>query len=122
MLCTIGFLGKLIRFIFGGDRMVFTATVTQRMSAYRVIVGGLYRHSGTHNMYRVTGMARDSLDAGQHVVLYEQLFESRERVTQVPLPSGTVWTRTLESFVSRDKAGAQRFQLLYQPCDRSRAE
>jgi len=59
-----------------------------------IIIGGVYRHfKGPEKIYRVLRVAHDCDNPKKEVVVYEQLYETKE------FPRGTTWTRPLEDFL-----------------------
>jgi hypothetical protein len=60
----------------------------------KIVIGGVYRHfKGPEKIYRVLNIALDCEDPQRKIVVYEQLYATKD------LPIGTIWARPLEDFV-----------------------
>jgi hypothetical protein len=75
-----------------------------------IVVGGLYRHfKGPDKVYRVLRIAYDCDNPKKEIVVYEQLYESKD------FPRGTVWVRPLEEFLGEkwvEGGLVKRFELV----------
>lgn len=63
-----------------------------------VILKGLYRHTTTGNIYKVIGVGRSVENPNKEVVIYQQLYESKLKDTDIVLPNGSLWTRDIDDY------------------------
>ena len=59
---------------------------------------GVYKHVVSGKMYNVLGVGRHVGDVNKMLVMYEQMYESRLRGSDVVLPIGHLWVRDVEDF------------------------
>ncbi len=62
------------------------------------IIKGIYKYNKTGNLYNVIGTGRSVDNPNKIVVIYEQLYETNLRGTDIVLEKGSIWVRDLESF------------------------
>lgn len=63
------------------------------------IVTGLYKHySG--KPYSVIGLARSTSNPEKQFVVYEQLYDSKLKGSNIDLPKGSLWIRDFDEFCS----------------------
>lgn len=72
------------------------------------IMKGLYRHTASGNLYNVIGLGRNVENPNKQIVIYEQLYESKIRGTDIALPKGSIWTRDFDDFNSVNN-GVKKF-------------
>ncbi|QKF94816.1 DUF1653 protein [Fadolivirus algeromassiliense] len=66
----------------------------------QTILKGLYRHTTSSRLYNVIGVGRSVENPNKQIVIYEQLYDSKLKGTDIPLPLGSLWTRDLDDFNS----------------------
>ena len=59
---------------------------------------GYYLHKRTGNLYRIIGSGRSVHNPYQPVVIYEQLYKSKLKNTNITLLKGSMWTRPQKEF------------------------
>lgn len=62
------------------------------------IIAGLYRHAISRKLYNVIGVGRSVENPNKRIVIYKQMYASKLRGTDEPLPIGSIWTRDLDDF------------------------
>ena len=62
------------------------------------IIKGIYRHTTSGKLYNVIGVGRAVENPNKLIVIYEQLYDSKFRGTDIPLPKGSLWTRDIDDF------------------------
>ena len=65
------------------------------------ILKGLYRHKPSGKLYNVLGTGRSVDNPAISIVIYQQQYESILRGTDIILPEGSLWTRSLEDFTNK---------------------
>lgn len=81
------------------------------------LAGALYRHTKSHRLYRVVGVAMSAERPTERRVIYQQLAASKLRECPRMLPKGTLWSRKERSFLYVDHCGVPRFQYLHERVD-----
>jgi hypothetical protein len=59
---------------------------------------GLYRHTASGKLYNVIGVGRAVENPAKLLVVYEQMYDSNLKGTNIPLSKGSIWTRGFEDF------------------------
>lgn len=61
----------------------------------------VWKHISSGKLYKFVAVARPVSLPTQPVVVYSQMYYSKIRGTNIPLPKGTCWTRDLEDFLRK---------------------
>lgn len=64
---------------------------------------GIFRNKKNGMYYYVKSIARSVETPNNYVVVYEQLYNSKLRGTNIPLSKGSVWTRDIIEFDNKFK-------------------
>lgn len=83
------------------------------MNARKLVVGGLYRHVRTRNLYRVVGSALSAEDLTVKRVIYKQVEKSLSRDGKTSIVRGTMWSREEHSFLETFSNGKERFEYVF---------
>ena len=70
-----------------------------------IVIGGIYRHfKGEEKIYRVLSVARDCENPSKEMVVYEQLYETKD------FSKGTIWARELSDFLGFKESDGKRIK------------
>lgn len=81
---------------------------------------GVYCHNYSRKLYNVIGIARQTENPFEIVVVYQQLYESAlkhptNKNTNIVLPKGIIWTRNIDDF-NKFEHGAPKFSKIADGC------